>query len=317
MRTIGFRSTVVGFAIGLGACLGTSNEEEPARIDADGGIADASSTNGIDAARRDGASPQDASTVLDSAAEPPDPACSAAPASGLRTLTLSVDGQQRDYELLVPEGVQPGERLPLVLGLHGRDGHGADMRGVGIQDAAAAKGQRAIFVFPDAIDYPGENARGWEIGCDRYDMHFMQALYDATRASTCIDPERVFVTGFSWGADMTIATGCCMHDLVTAIAPMSGTAWGNWRDACPNEVPDYLATIGTNDGIYPLDEVTAVTDTYRTRKGCEASTHPLAAAECVSYDGCDERVRQCTYPGMGHSPPPGAGALLWDFFASR
>ncbi len=321
MTTAGRHAVTLGFALGLGACLGGGGDEssESSSPRADSGAEQADAASGS----RDAGSPADASVAADAgvftdaAVLPADPACAAAPASGLTTLTLTVDGRQRAYELLIPEGVQLGEQLPLVLALHGRDGHGADMRGVGIQDAAAAKNQRAIFVFPDALDYAGENARGWDIKCDSYDMHFMQALYEATRASTCIDPARVFVTGFSWGADMTIATGCCLHDLVRAIAPLSGTAWGSWRNACPNDVPDYLATIGTDDGAYSLGDVTAVTETFRARKGCEASTHTLSPAECVSYDGCGDKVRQCTYPGMGHSPPPGAASLVWDFFATR
>lgn len=304
------RTSLLFLVLSMTACdsaAGPDAGDAGARFDAplaDGGDQDAGV--GTDAGTSDAGTSDAGST--------PSLGCGHAPSTGFVDRTITIEGTERRYRLLVPEGTTGETPLPLVFVFHHRDGTSDAAISYGIQDAAASAGDRAIFLFPQALPYPGEGAVGWEIGCDRYDMAFASAIYDAVVSEQCVDTERVFATGFSWGADMTIAFGCCRHDIVRAIAPSSGTAWGSWRDACPGDAPAWRVTIGDADGFYPVADVQSNTDFFRARHGCTAETDPADPAPCVAHRGCDAPVIQCVYPGMGHQIPDGGAAAIWDFF---
>lgn len=242
--------------------------------------------------------------------------CGHAPsATGIVPHTAMIDGMMRTYDVFVPEGTTGSEPLPLVFVFHERDGGSGGAEAWGMQGAAEAAGDRAIFVFPQALHYQGGSI-GWEIACDGYDMQFVDAMLETVSGEQCIDSQRVFATGFSWGADMTIAFGCCRSDVARAVAPSSGTAWGNWRAACPSSAPALRITIGDADGNYSVPDVQSVTDFYAMRNGCAATTTPSDPdPPCRAYDGCAAPVIQCVYPGMGHQIPPDGAHYIWEFFS--
>jgi len=234
---------------------------------------------------------------------------------GYSVRTMKIDNVDRSYGVFIPDGVGASEHLPLVFVFHHRDGTIDAARSYGMEGAAKDAGQHAIFVYPQALPYPGEGAVGWEIGCGNYDSRFADAIYTTVAGEHCIDTTRVFATGFSWGADMTIAYGCCRSDLLRAVAPSSGTAWGNWQAACPTQAPALRITIGDADGNYSVSDVQKVTDFYRGRHGCNTTT-TAAESPCLGYNGCSAPVVQCIYPGMGHQIPQNGAANIWRFFAS-
>ncbi|MCE9572442.1 MAG: hypothetical protein K8W52_04735 [Deltaproteobacteria bacterium] len=240
--------------------------------------------------------------------------CGRAPGVGYEVRTVTIDGVARSFGVRIPEGATATDPLPLVFVFHHRDGTIDAARAYGIEEAVAAAGDRAIVVYPQALAYPGEGAVGWEIGCGNYDSRFADAIYDQILADHCVDTRRVFATGFSWGADMTIAYGCCRSDRIRAIAPSSGTAWGDWRAACPTHAPALRITIGDVDGNYPVADVDAVADHFRARNGCAATRSPVEPAPCEASDGCSAPVVECVYPGMGHQIPPDGAAHIWAFF---
>ncbi len=239
--------------------------------------------------------------------------CGHAPAAtGYLDRRMTVAGQARRYQVYVPAGVAGTAPLPLVFVFHHSGGTIADAESYGIQDAAASAGDQAIFVFPQALPYAG--GVGWNLGCTDYDLQFFDAMVAATEAEQCIDPHRIFTTGFSWGADMTIATGCCRGDVVRAIAPTSGTGGG--PAACTTARPAYRVTIGTADPYYTVDAVHAVTETYRQAQGCTTGTAPATPSPpCLGYNGCAVPVVECVYPDLGHWFPPDGQRYVWEFFA--
>jgi poly(3-hydroxybutyrate) depolymerase len=225
---------------------------------------------------------------------------------------LTVAGQTRHYQLYVPPGVDGTAPLPLVFVFHPRDGTIQDAERFGIQDAAVAAGDKAIFVFPQALSRGG--AVGWALGCGDYDVQLFDAMAAATEAEECVDTHRIFSTGFSWGADMTITTGCCRGNLVRAIAPTSGTGWG--VGGCTAQRPAYRVTIGTADPIYSVANVHAVTEQYREAQGCSTgTTAAVPSPPCLGFTGCAAPVIECVYDGLAHAPPPDGWAHVWQFFA--
>jgi polyhydroxybutyrate depolymerase len=238
--------------------------------------------------------------------------CGQAPAqTGYLTRTMTVAGKAREYQLYVPPGVTGTTPLPLVFVFHHSGGTIQNAEDYGIQDAAAAAGDQAIFLFPQALPYGG--GVGWNLGCTDYDMQFVDAMLAATGAEQCIDTNRIFATGFSWGADMTIATGCCRGDVMRAIAPTSGTGWG--LTSCTAKRPAYRVTIGTEDPYYKVSDVHAVTETYRQAQGCSTGTAPATpTTPCLGYTGCAAPVIECVYPGLEHWFPTDGPKYVWKFF---
>ena len=63
-----------------------------------------------------------------------------------------------------------------------------------------------------------------------------------------IDSYKVYLTGFSNGADFTYSMACYQSDLVTAIAPVSGLMpMDNSNECNPNHATSLMIFNGTND----------------------------------------------------------------------
>ena len=51
------------------------------------------------------------------------------------------------------------------------------------------------------------------------DLAFTETLLNHLESSLCIDTDRVFITGHSWGGDMAHVVACFLGDRVAAAAP--------------------------------------------------------------------------------------------------
>jgi polyhydroxybutyrate depolymerase len=78
-------------------------------------------------------------------------------AAGTYRWTLEHDGRERRYIVHVPEGIEAGNRVPLVLALHG--GGGSYERTDDLMKLTpVADRERFVVAFPDGVD------RGWNDG---------------------------------------------------------------------------------------------------------------------------------------------------------
>ena len=72
-------------------------------------------------------------------------------------------------------------------------------------------------VVPDGAGTPPT----WAVPGDGSDEAFLEALVDHVGATTCVDLDRVVLTGFSAGAAMAIRHACSHEDQVAAIATVA------------------------------------------------------------------------------------------------
>jgi polyhydroxybutyrate depolymerase len=231
------------------------------------------------------------------------------------TRGVSIDGVRRSYDVVV-EGGAGSDPVPLVFIFHGRNGSaGAIRRRTGIDAAARELGDRALFVYPQGRPYPGGHVVGWQTACDGPDMRFLDVIVQTLAAEYSIDRTRILASGFSWGGEMAIAFGCCRHDSVRAIAPLSGGVWDNVGDACRGHAPALRIAIGDADPIVPLRVVQHLTDDFRAIQGCATRSHEIDP-HCRAYDGCREAVIQCVYRGLAHELPSNGGREVWSFLRS-
>jgi polyhydroxybutyrate depolymerase len=138
---------------------------------------------------------------------------------------IDINGVQRTYTLHVPKNYKLGN--PLLVGLHpskGSPGFGSS------NSALYAKSEQYgyVAVLPQAMrDAAGTTL--WN-ACPGQanlflapipdDVSFIKTLIHTTQAALGTDPKRVYVTGFSSGAEMAQTVGAKLGDIITAIAPV-------------------------------------------------------------------------------------------------
>ncbi len=229
------------------------------------------------------------------------------PASG--TYMITVDGAARQYILTLPAGYDTNHPYRLILAFHGHmytaesvaDG-GPPGSGPYYGIESESNGS-AIFIAPQAI------GSGWASS----DLDFVNAMVADTEAQLCVDEGRVFATGFSMGAIMTITIGCGEGDVFRAIAAMSGEISGSCSGSHPIA---YWASHGMSDPTIAIANGEAARDKFVSVDHCGSTTTASDANGCVDYQGCTagDPVVWCPFDGV-HEPPPFAGPAIWSFLS--
>lgn len=243
--------------------------------------------------------------------------CGMALAAGVTPSTIDVGGKSRTYVLSVPDGYDPDSPTPLVFAWHGLGGDGALARlYYGIEQASDGA---AIFVYPDGLPQANfGDMTGWDLFSGSEDMDLFEALLEEMNTTACVDQERIFSAGHSFGSYMSNALGCFYPDVLRAVG---GVAGGPSFGTCGNgQVAAWLAHDMT-DQVVEFSQGTSARDQYLDRNGCEEASSAVDPAPCVAYDGCDVDypVHWCEHDeggGNGHGWPSFAGAGIWAFFAA-
>jgi polyhydroxybutyrate depolymerase len=246
--------------------------------------------------------------------------------AGLQSGRASIDvsGKTREYILAVPDNYDPNHPYKLVFGWHPWGGSAQQIASGGYFGLASVINGQAILVAPEGQDYQ-DNGLGWgnENG---EDVDFLHAMLDRFGSELCIDQDRVFSTGFSFGAMFSFTLGCTQDSMMRAIAPQAGNATTSGR--CENGTRSVatMAFIGTDDTL--LSGHRQAVQIFVERNGCSTQTTTVEPSwcdglgtnyqpcTCVEYQGCKEGypVIECEYKA-GHQFAPSAGATLWEFFS--
>src|SRR6476661_354579 len=251
--------------------------------------------------------------------------CSVAPRPGDRS--ISVLAHTPPVVVHVPAGLRAGQRVPLVLGLHGA---GQDARGFEGESnfTQVADEHRFVVAYPQSW-----RARGFwqypEADNPRSGLRLLRAAIAGAARVACVDRARVLVTGISSGGRMTYAAGCELADRILAIAPVSGGVkrLPPCRPARPISVLDVH---GTSDRIVSYRGVAPVMRAWARRERCRPEPRERGVDPYVTrldWSGCrgGVRVAHVRVDGGGHAwpplgGPPGIGLdgaeAIWRFFAA-
>ncbi|MEZ4401231.1 MAG: PHB depolymerase family esterase [Kofleriaceae bacterium] len=322
------------WAVGVATALGCGGGEAAGPLD--GAAA-------IDAATTDGTPGVDATP--DAAVDAAPATCTGRAAQPLDAVwTLTVDGRPRTARVHVPAAYDPTRPTPLVLDFHGYSMTATSQEAL---TRLPAKADAAGFVVVHAN---GTGAvQGWNAGacCGTAastgvdDVGFVDALLAELEARLCVDPDRVYATGFSNGGFLAHRLACERAEVFAAIAPVSGVLG---IPACaPSRPVPVLHVHGTADTVVPyagsaalgFASVATTIDGWVARNGCTTGPTEVFAqgdTTCVSYGGCagGADVELCTITGGGHTWPGGgpfpgghqstdlaATDALWDFFVAH
>lgn len=207
--------------------------------------------------------------------------------------TMTSGGEERTFQLIVPERYDGTTAYPVVFGLHGLT---VDYRVVpgaaGFLDMAA--GYDFIGVSPSGrLDgtVPHWVAAPIE---DNHDVAYISDLLDLLEAELCIDPSRVYSTGMSNGGQMSSLLACQLDDRFTAVAPLAGVEWSN--ETCHGDPVPVMAFHGDADPIVTYEggglNATAIANMHFW-KGEVPEGLPVhggvddAMANWAEHNGCD------------------------------
>jgi polyhydroxybutyrate depolymerase len=231
---------------------------------------------------------------------------------------VSALGHDRAYTLVVPEGYSPASPYPVVFVLHGSGGSGAAARNQ--TDLEKVAGGHAIFVYPDA---PG----GWNLDApasSNGDVALFDTILFTVHNTLCIDPRRVFVSGFSNGAYMANQLACKRGERIRAVATHAGggpyeASGGNYDASgnlvCPGKAVAALIVHGNSDGTVAPSEGQKSIDHWSYANRCSSATATSTLTPpCVAVQGCFQPVDVCRIPGLGHGLWSQAGKVTWAFF---
>jgi len=242
----------------------------------------------------------------------PSSGCSATTAATGGKTTIDVSGTSREYILTLPASYDPHHPYPLIFAFHGGSYNdqwvvdGDPPQSGPYYGIQAEAHDTVILVAPNALSGSWTNQSG-------RDVAFVSAMVTRFESQLCVDQSRIFATGFSMGAIMTINVGCNISSTFRAIAAMSGEI----MTTCPDTKPiPYWSSHGMSDPTIPFTMGEAARDTYLQRDHCGTQTAPPDANGCVAYQGCDagDPVVWCPFDGV-HQPPPFAGPAIWSFFS--
>lgn len=175
----------------------------------------------------------------------------------LEGVSLQVDGVTRTLQVYDPAPDHPGTR-PLVLALHGTGGDARRLRtflGGALERVATQRGW--LVAYPEAIAGAWNDCRrtaappARAAGID--DVAFLRAVVDRLTRDRGVDPERVYVLGFSGGGHMAYRTALEDGTLARGIAVFAANLPTDAELVCVDrrESVPVMIVNGTRDLVNP------------------------------------------------------------------
>lgn len=264
--------------------------------------------------------------------------CQQAPAPGESEISLISGGVERTAVLYVPPAAA-GQRLPVLVGLHGAGGKFFQSYS-GFSVLAAAEG--FIAVYPNPIEKYDDHT-SWNIsggpGEGPEDVQFISDLLDYLESHLCVDTSRVYAAGVSNGGGMAARLACELSDRFAAFASIAG-GYKSLPSCHPANPVSVVEVHGTADTVVPYNgsppngagAVRPWLWAWHERDGCQGAPAISRIAPRVKryeWNDCAEgtAVEHIEIFGGGHQLPGGvprdagqtstvsATWLVWEFLS--
>ncbi len=197
-------------------------------------------------------------SVLLPGVQPAKSICPAHP-TGNSTVRITSNNQQRSFLIHLPPSYGQ-QQLPLVVNYHGYDST-ADYMARYTNMAAEADAGNFIVVFPQGgLDSSSPPKTSWNAGIgaggptgNDNDVLFTSDMLSYLQKNDCVDPQRIFVTGYSIGASMAYRVACTLSNQIAGLATVEG-AFYHFDGGCqPSRPLSVLEIHGQADLLAPYD----------------------------------------------------------------
>ena len=229
---------------------------------------------------------------------------------------MDVGDATRYYLLDVPTSADNQTPLMLIFALHGYDMNNVSI--VGLYDFTSRSEGKAITVYPQGEGPAPGSTSHWGDGvlkstwtANDANYTFIQTLITDLESRYCIDPSRVFITGFSMGGMFTNSIACAHNDWFRGFAPVEGMGPGSCANA--NAKPAVIIHQGTGDTLVtPSSGGEPTRDFWIKQNGCDQTTTSTFTG-CKSYGACAEPVVYCV-GSWDHTINSTIAGNVWSFF---
>ncbi|HSR85908.1 MAG TPA: PHB depolymerase family esterase [Streptosporangiaceae bacterium] len=255
--------------------------------------------------------------------------------------------RSRTYWLHVPVRYDPHRLTALVLAFHGGGSTGSQMERVtGLSALADREG--FLVAYPNALRQGrGRYPPGWDSSgpADPYaggidDGLFVSDALTAIQAAYCVDPARIWATGFSNGASMVGYLACVLAARIAAFAPVEAVFFqipGGCHPAHPAAILDvhvrtdpvapYAGAPARGSPDYYALSIPMWLRGWASRDGCNSASEQVARHDGMTQEawtrcpGHDAVVGE-VLPAGGHAWFSSMGATAGDnlvlkFFAGH
>lgn len=170
------------------------------------------------------------------------------------TISLTVDGNERNFIIYLPFGYNNASKLPMILAIHGGSGTPEGMIKIANFMPIADK-EKIILVYPSGVQKNWNDGRPTtpnQLGIN--DVSFFSQLCDYMISKYKVDGSRIYATGISNGGFMSSRLGCELSNKIAAIAVVAATIEATTiaLNCKPlNPVPA-MYIHGTNDRLVPI-----------------------------------------------------------------
>jgi len=202
------------------------------------------------------------------------------------------DGLERTYLFHIPLSYDKNKPMPLVIALHGGGGSGrymVELTHGGFNTLADKEG--FIVVYPDGIRFSEKPKMRWNDGRDEGwsqadDVGFISALIDHFVKEFNVDKKRIYITGISNGAHMTMRTARELSDKIAAVAVIAYAMSEKFSSLPVATRPiSVLLMAGTEDPITPWEGGEAPDPTDKRMLGKILSV-PDTIKVLVAHNNC-------------------------------
>ncbi|KGM38301.1 hypothetical protein JY97_17100 [Alkalispirochaeta odontotermitis] len=239
--------------------------------------------------------------------------------------SIQVDGQTREFILVLPPSYDPGIAHRLVFAFHGRTTPNTRVRKYyRIEQKSKVP---TIFVYPAGLIAADGKFSWYERSDPRNELRdfaLFDALLESFSQDYCIDRDQVFAVGHSLGASFANSLGCARRSVIRGVGTVAGRIWD--IKCCGPAAA--LIMHNPKDDQVPVSRGLKARDWALSQNELEPPARPCEPrdlnCECYGPPQAPNPVIWCPhaedYNRCGkfypHLWPKNAGAAIMDFFDS-
>jgi len=196
---------------------------------------------------------------------------------------ITIDGLSREFITYLPAGINPNDKLPVIISLHGRLGTAerqmkfANFKPIGDRD-------KVIIVCPQGVDRSWNDGRGTPAHDKNInDVKFIDQLITYIINTYHADANRIYVTGMSNGGFMSSRLACELNNRIAAIAVVAASMDKDAGYQPVKPIP-VMYIQGSEDPLVPFAG-------GEMQKGAGGSiySHEEILKKWAAVDGCDNK----------------------------